>query len=84
MSDLVSIPEAIVPVIKFKFKGISFDFVYVPLITIYVPEDLDLTDVAIIRNVLPDAVPSINGRRVTDRLMDIVPNFEVFKYFCHY
>lgn len=77
--DVVAVPEAIVPVIKFKFFGISFDLVYVPLVSGNVPDDLDINGISIIRNVDQESVTNINGRRVTDRILEIVPDVEVFR-----
>lgn len=77
--DVVAVPDAIVPVIKFKFFGISFDLVYVPLVSGNVPDNLDINGISIIRNVDQESVTNINGRRVTDRILEIVPDVEVFR-----
>jgi len=79
VSEVISIPEAIVPVIKIKYDSIAFDLVYVPLASEHVPSDLDINDISIIRNVSQDSVTSINGRRVTDKILKLVPDAPVFR-----
>lgn len=75
----MSVPDAIVPVIKFTFFGISFDLVYVRLESGNVPDNLDINGIEIIRNVDQESVTSINGRRVTDRILEIIPDLDVFR-----
>ncbi|GMH34159.1 hypothetical protein BSKO_01993 [Bryopsis sp. KO-2023] len=77
--DVIAVPDAIVPVLKFKFFDIAFDMVYVPLVSGNVPENLDINGLSIIRNVEQGSVTNINGRRVTDRILEIVPDVEVFR-----
>lgn len=79
VSEVISVPEAIVPVIKIKYDSIAFDLVYVPLASEHVPSDLDVNDISIIRNVSQDSVTSINGRRVTDKILQLVPDVPVFR-----
>lgn len=67
------------PVIKLKYDSIAFDLVYVPLASEHVPSDLDINDISIIRNVSQDSVTSINGRRVTDKILQLVPDAPVFR-----
>ena len=79
VSEVIAIPEAIVPVIKIKYDTIAFDLVYVPLASEHVASDLDINDISIIRNVSQDSVTSINGRRVTDKILQLVPDVAVFR-----
>lgn len=79
VSEVIAVPEALVPVIKIKFGTIAFDLVYVPLASEHVSSNLDINDISIIRNVSQDSVTSINGRRVTDKILQIVPNVQVFR-----
>ena len=79
VSEVVAVPEAMVPVIKIKYESIAFDLVYVPLASEHVAPDLDINDISIIRNVSKDSVTSINGRRVTDKILELVPDVPVFR-----
>ena len=77
--DLRSIEQAFVPLIKLKFDGIELDMLFARLATATIPDALDLKDDRILLNLDPSCVRSLNGCRVTDEILDLVPNHETFK-----
>jgi len=77
--DLHSIEEAYAPVIKLKFDGIEIDMLFARLALSSIPDNLDLKDDKILRNLDPRCVRSLNGCRVADEILDLVPNRETFK-----
>ena len=79
MCDLRSIEQAFVPLIKLKFDGIELDMLFARLATATIPDALDLKDDRILLNLDPSCVRSLNGCRVTDEILDLVPNHETFK-----
>lgn len=79
ISELSAVPDAYVPVIKFKFANIEIDFLFATLDKAVIPEDLDLLDEANLKNLDEKSVLSLNGCRVTDQILRLVPNIENFR-----
>lgn len=76
--DLTKVPDAYVPVTKLKFAGISLDLLFARLAEASVPEDLDLLDNRVLRNLDEKCVLSVNGSRTTDEILRLVPDVGVF------
>jgi poly(A) polymerase len=73
------IEEAFVPVIKTEFDGIELDMLFARLSYSTIPDDLDLRDDCILKNLDQKCVRSLNGCRVTDEILNLVPNVETFR-----
>lgn len=78
VTELTKVPDAYVPVMKMKFSGISIDLLFARVAESSVPNDLDLLDNRILRNLDEKCVLSVNGSRTTDEILRLVPNVEVF------
>ncbi|XP_027357926.1 nuclear poly(A) polymerase 1 isoform X2 [Abrus precatorius] len=79
VTELHPVPDAHVPVMKFKFNGVSVDLLYARLALWVIPEDLDISQESILQNADEQTVLSLNGCRVTDQVLRLVPNIQTFR-----
>uniref|UniRef100_A0A8C4TG16 Poly(A) polymerase n=1 Tax=Erpetoichthys calabaricus TaxID=27687 RepID=A0A8C4TG16_ERPCA len=79
VKDLRAVEEAFVPVIKLCFDGIEIDILFARLALQTVPEDLDLLDDGLLKNLDIRCIRSLNGCRVTDEILHLVPNIDNFR-----
>ncbi|OCT65034.1 poly(A) polymerase alpha-A isoform X1 [Xenopus laevis] len=79
VKDLRSVEEAFVPVIKLCFDGIEIDILFARLALQTIPEDLDLRDDSLLKNLDIRCIRSLNGCRVTDEILHLVPNIDSFR-----
>lgn len=74
-----AVEEAYVPVIKTKIEGIELDLLFARLALKNVPDSQELRSVELLRNLDTKCVRSLNGCRVTDDILSLVPNHEAFR-----
>ncbi|XP_064002137.1 poly(A) polymerase gamma isoform X2 [Pogoniulus pusillus] len=79
IKNLRTVEDAYVPVIKFEFDGIEIDLVFARLSMPTVPDNLDLQDDSCLRSLDIRCIRSLNGCRVTDEILNLVPNKENFR-----
>ncbi|CEG35461.1 poly polymerase beta [Plasmopara halstedii] len=79
VTKLRVISDAFVPVIKMHVDGIPVDLLFVSLNLDSISENLDMLDDQLLRGIDEAAVRSCNGVRVTERILQLVPNQERFR-----
>jgi len=79
VAELQPVADAFTPVIKMSFRGISFDLLFAHLLMPTVPHDLSLSNDALLRNADEADVRSLNGCRVTDQILALVPDTATFR-----
>ncbi|KAJ2706280.1 polynucleotide adenylyltransferase [Coemansia spiralis] len=79
VTKLTPVSETYVPVIKIEFSGVDIDLTVAVLQQPVVPEDQDLADNNLLRNMDPVSVRSLNGSRVTDEILRLVPSVPTFR-----
>ncbi|XP_074036270.1 poly(A) polymerase type 3-like [Leptinotarsa decemlineata] len=79
VSDLRAVEEAYVPVIKMNFEGIEIDMLFARLSLKEIPDSIDLRDDMVLKNLDERCVRSLNGYRVVDEILRLVPNIENFR-----
>ncbi|KAF2396319.1 Poly(A) polymerase [Trichodelitschia bisporula] len=80
IEEATPVSDAHVPIIKLEFSGISIDLIFVRLLVSSVPENLDLKDKTLLRGLDEVDLRSINGTRVTDEIMSLVPQVKSFRH----
>ncbi|ORX46786.1 Poly(A) polymerase [Hesseltinella vesiculosa] len=76
--NVVVIANAMVPLLKFKYAGISVDLICTSLNLDSIPEDLDVRDTSLLENLELTCVRSLNGVRVASDILSLVPNYDTF------
>ncbi|KAJ3306686.1 polynucleotide adenylyltransferase [Kappamyces sp. JEL0829] len=88
VTKITAVPEAYVPLIGMIFSDINvrsarltmqIDLIFARLAESSVPDELDLSDDRLLRNIDERCVRSLNGSRVTDDILRLVPNVEAFR-----
>ncbi|XP_053963902.1 poly(A) polymerase type 3-like [Anastrepha ludens] len=79
VAECRSVENTSVPVIKMKFDGVEIDLLFARLSPKEIPEDFSLRDDNLLKDSDPQSVLSLNGCRVIDEIMELVPNRENFR-----
>lgn len=79
VTECRTVEEAFVPVIKMNFDGIEIDLLFARLALKEIQDNFDLRDDMLLKNLDPKCVRSLNGCRVTDEILRLVPNIDNFR-----
>lgn len=80
IEKITPVPDAYVPIIKLELSTISIDLIYARLIVHSIPMNLDLKNNDYLRGLDEREVRSLNGTRVTDEILQLVPEEKTFRY----
>ena len=78
MTDLHAVEDAFVPVIKLHYAGIELDILFARLALKEVTDDQQLSDDSLLRNLDEKSIRSLNGSRVADEILRLIPNQQNF------
>jgi len=79
IEKMTPVPDAFVPIIKLEMAGISIDLIFGRLMIPSVPMNLDLKNKEYLRGLDEKEVRSLNGTRVTDEILELVPQQKTFR-----
>ena len=80
VTELVPVADAYVPIMKFKMNGIDFDLQYAHIATLSsISDAFNIFDDNNLRGIDEQTVRSLNGCRVTDLILSLVPNIPNFR-----
>ncbi|KAM0336473.1 hypothetical protein ACHAPQ_004106 [Fusarium lateritium] len=80
ITDMAVVTDAFVPIIKFEYSGISIDLIFSRIIQKQLSPDFkDLKDSGLLRGLDEPELRSLNGTRVTDEILTLVPEQSTFK-----
>lgn len=80
IDDIKIVKDAHVPIIKLEYSGIDLDIIFTRLMLPSVPASIDLNDSSLLRGLDETDLRSINGTRVTDRILQLVPQVKPFRH----
>ncbi|ULU13455.1 hypothetical protein L3Y34_016158 [Caenorhabditis briggsae] len=76
--NLQSVEQAYVPIMTMKYDEIEIDLLFCSLDLPEVPEDLNISDDSLLKNLDQESVRSLNGAKGTEMILKLVPNQETF------
>jgi poly(A) polymerase len=76
VEELVVVREAFVPCIKFVFNKVDIDLLFARIEYREVSNNIDLSHNSILRNCDSESIKSLNGRRVTEAILEHVSSNE--------
>ncbi len=81
ITGLTVVEDAFVPIIKFEYSGISIDLIFSRVLLTQLPADekWGLKDSNLLRGLDEAELRSVNGTRVTDEILNLVPEQRTFR-----
>ena len=77
---LTPVPDAFVPIIKMELNNIEIDLIFARIASLHsVPPGLDLKDNNLLKGLDERELRSVNGTRVTDEILALVPQAKTFR-----
>ena len=80
IEEITPVPDAHVPIMKLEYSGISIDLIFARIQLDKIPNDLDLKNNQLLRGLDDTDLRSVNGTRVTDEILSLVPQTKTFRH----
>eukprot|EP00177_Eucheuma_denticulatum_P007715 GFKZ01014036.1.p1 GENE.GFKZ01014036.1~~GFKZ01014036.1.p1 ORF type:complete len:693 (-),score=114.83 GFKZ01014036.1:99-2177(-) len=78
-TEVVPVPDAYVPLIKFEYRSVEIDLLFASLEMTRLTKQFNILDDTVLRHVDDSTQRSINGVRVTDAILNLVPDITNFR-----
>jgi len=79
ITDMAVVTDAFVPIIKFEYSDISIDLIFSRIIQKQLDPNLNLRDNGLLRGLDEAELRSLNGTRVTNEILNLVPEKSTFR-----
>lgn len=79
ITELTAKPDAFAPCITLKYAGIDIDLLFGRVAISQVPRNLSLRNQSMLRGLNNEEVRSLNGVRVADEILNLVPEPAIFR-----
>lgn len=79
IGQLVPVPGISTPIIKLTVQGVDIDLIFSNLQLSAIPKDLNLADDNLLRGLTDIDRRCVNGSRVTQRILEVVPQTKTFR-----
>ncbi|RZC56081.1 hypothetical protein C5167_014947 [Papaver somniferum] len=79
VSDLLCVKDSKIPLMRFKYDGISVDLPYAQLKVMSVPDNVDILNPFILANIDETSWKCLSGVRANMQILQLVPNLEKFQ-----
>ena len=79
VSDLISVSDAYVPVMKFRIFGIQIDLLIATVQKDNILDDFDISDDTLLINIDHETQRGLIGPRVAKNILSLVPNIENYR-----
>nr|POF23991.1 poly(a) polymerase pla1 [Quercus suber] len=79
MTEPNAVPGISVPIIKVIIQDVDIDLIFTNLPISQIPEKLDLSDTNLLRGIDRTDMRCLNGTRVTNKILQLVPHTKVFR-----
>ncbi|KAK5110446.1 hypothetical protein LTR62_005797 [Meristemomyces frigidus] len=79
ITELVPVRDSSVPIIKLCIQGVDIDLIFSNLQQSSIPDKMDLSDDNLLRGLDETDRRCVNGTRVTNRILQLVPQSKTFR-----
>jgi len=78
VTELVAVPDARVPLVRMRIRGVEVDLLYARLASAGRPEEVDIADDSVLDGMDEASALSVAGARVAGAIMSLVPDQAAF------
>lgn len=80
ITELKPVPDAYVPIMKIVYSGIDIDLIFACILQTTISPNIDLRDDNHLRGLDEVDLRCLNGKRVTDEILTLVPQKKTFRH----